>query len=153
MRYIVLAYLRYVVPDMDGVKCRHVIDQRFKNRLREAFYILAECIEDVFQVTLKITTDLFRVIGTVANDTGAVYVLGFADMAVHAGRRHPGYDIAVVDESIGFHLIFIFEVPISDTRGSKGIRARHIADPVGRQGGQGCAQAVTGYPEFQISVQ
>ena len=42
-----MASAHYIVPDMDGVEGRDMVDNRFKQRTRQSFSVLAQGMNDV----------------------------------------------------------------------------------------------------------
>jgi hypothetical protein len=116
-----LSYLRYIVPDVRGVKCRDVIDDGLEKDLGEAFSGLAEGVKYIIKFALSLVAPSFPAIGIVMNYPLAVDILELSDMAIHPWRRDFSYDIAVVDESIGIHMEIFFEVLISNARRTVGV--------------------------------
>ena len=110
------SHIRYVVPDVSGVKCRDVIDDGLEKDLGEAFSSLSEGVKYIIKFALNLIAPSFPAIGIVMNYPLAVDILELSDMAIHPCRRDFGYDIAVVDESIGIHIEIFSKILISNAR-------------------------------------
>ncbi len=90
----------------------------------------------------------------IMNDAEFVDKSQVTDMPIGALGGNTRHDVTVVDDTVYLSRILVPEITVADSGRTDGVNPGGIGIAVGRQGGQGGAQAVSAEPDFDpLAVQ
>ena len=110
---LLIPHQRNIIPDMDCIPGRNMVDDRIEEYFAESFAGLTTGIKEILEWALNFICPSCPAIGIVVDDTFAVDVLELSDMAVNTGRRNLGHNIAIVDETIGIDVEVFLETLVA----------------------------------------